>query len=404
MKATKTLTFVSLASFMLIMACNDYVKYEATPFYSEDQYEIISQTLNLPDALDSYDVFASPFGPSNDNMIATVGRVLFYDKELSADGTISCASCHQQQLGFSDNVNFSKGVHGNLTTRNSIALGSLGSFDEEYGGQSESVPGLFWDERAPSVKAQMEQTFANPDEMGMDLSKLESIVESKPHYQTLFEIANFDGQPINDKINTDNILTAIETFVRSLSTKNSKFDKVAINDGELFRQDGFAVNWNGFSESENRGKLLFSQNCSSCHERQLLPFGFSSQSNDIDFFNPKTVANNGLDMKYVDQGVGTFSTRESDNGKFKIPGLKNIALTGPYMHDGRFETLTDVIDHYNEGLQDHPNLDTALRTTDGKPKKLNFNEQDKSDLLSFLNTLTDTDMAKESKWSDPFKK
>lgn len=295
-------------------------------------------------------------------------------------------------------------MHNNLTSRNSIALGSLGSFDEEYGGQEGSVPGLFWDERAPSVKAQMEQTFANPDEMGMDLSQLERIVEAKPYYQTLFEIANFDGQPINDKINTDNILTAIETFVRSLSTKNSKFDKVAINDGELFSEDGFAKNWNGFSESENRGKLLFSRNCGSCHERSLLPVGFSSHNNEVDFFTLKSVANNGLDMEYSDQGVGSFSTRETDNGKFKIPGLKNIALTGPYMHDGRFETLSDVIDHYNEGLQDHPNLDEDLKAVDGKPKRLNFDEQDKNDLLSFLNTLTDVEMATESKWSDPFKK
>jgi len=403
MKSAKTLTAIFLTSFVFLIACNDYVKVEESSFYEDDEYETISQDLDLPRNLDSYNVFVTGFGTTNDNMLATLGRVLFYDKDLSSDGTISCASCHDQQLAFADNVSLSEGVHGNLTTRNSIALGSLTSFDDEYGGADGSVPGLFWDERAPSVKAQMEQTFANPDEMGMDLSSLKGIVEAKPYYQTMFEIAHFEGGSANNKITTNNILTAIETFVRSLSTTGSKFDQVAFDGSAFFTQGGLGGNWSEFTESENRGKHLFDQNCGSCHSRSIIPLGFSDPS-EFDFGRPKSTANNGLDMTYTDKGVGSFTQKAKDNGKFKIPALKNIALSAPYMHDGRFESLGDVIDFYNSGIQDHENLDSALKDETGKAKRLNFDQQDKEDILAFLNTLTDHDMATDSKWSDPFKK
>lgn len=405
MRSAKTLTAIILISFVFLIGCNDYVRIEESNFYSDDEYEIISQDLDLPQNPDAYNVFVTGFGTTNDNMLATLGRVLFYDKDLSSDGTISCASCHDQQLAFADGVSFSEGVHGNLTSRNSIALGSLTSFDDEYGGEGGAVPGLFWDERAPSVKAQMQQTFANPDEMGMDLSSLRGIVGAKPYYQTLFEIANFEGGSANNKITTDNILTAIETFVRSLSTTGSKFDQVAFDKGAFFAEGGLEGDWSEFSASENRGKHLFDQSCGSCHSRSIVPFGFTDPSEfEFEFGKPKSTANNGLDMTYIDKGVGSFTQREIDNGKFKIPALKNIALSAPYMHDGRFESLSEVIDFYNEGIQDHKNLDTALKDEAGKAKRLDFDEQDKNDLIAFLNTLTDHNMATDSKWSDPFKK
>lgn len=396
MKATKTLILMLIAGIFFMVACNDYVKYEETSFYSEDEFETLSEHLDLPQTLDQYDVFSTGFGPKNNNMLATLGRVLFYDKDLSVDGSISCASCHQQELAFADNVSLSTGVHDNLTDRNSIALGSLTSFDAEYGGNGGTVPGLFWDERAPSVKAQMEQTFANPDEMGMDLNQLASIVKEKPYYQTLFKIASFEGGSLNNKINTDNILAAIETFVRSLSTSGSKFDIVSeTNDalvGKAFEQD-----WNGFTPAENKGKLLFHDNCGTCHQKSLLRFAGG-------FEEFPSIANNGLDLAYEDKGRGLVTNWEKDNGKFKIPGLKNIALTGPYMHDGRFETLADVVDHYSDNIQNHENLHEALKDENGVAKKLNFSQDDKDNLLAFLHTLTDENMAIATKWSDPFKK
>ena len=406
MKSTKSITAILLTSFVFLVACNDYVKYEPTDFFSEDDFAIISQDLNLSPNLDNYNVSTSPFGPQNDNLLATLGRVLFYDKDLSDDGTISCASCHQQQLAFADDVSFSEGVHGNLTSRNSIALGALRSFDDEYGGSGEGSPGLFWDERAPSVKAQMVETFANPNEMGMDLSRLTGIVSSKPYYQTMFEIAHFDGGAIDKKITNDNILTAIEAFVRSLATTGSKFDKIAFDKGEIFASEGLKRDWLDFSDKENRGKALFSDNCGSCHERSINPF---TQFDERDFsefprLGFKTVANNGLDKTYTDNGVGASTKLVFLNGKFKIPALKNITLTGPYMHDGRFETLGDVIDFYSEGIQDHVNLDDDLKDENGKAKKMNFSDQDKEDLIAFFSTLADHEMATDSKWSDPFKK
>lgn len=396
MKQSQLFTILFIVSMLIAVGCNDYVKFEETPFYTEEEQATISAVLDLPPVPDNYQVFSAGIGEFNNNMVATIGRVLFYDKDLSADGSIACASCHHQESAFSDNVSFSEGVHQNLTARNSIALGSLASFDEEYSDNTgEGTPGLFWDERAESVKAQMEETFANPDEMGMDINRISDIVKAKPYYQTLFKIANFgfDGQ--NSDINEENILTAIETFVRSISSRQSKFDVAAGNNNGFFNED-LQRDWTGFTEAENNGKLLFADNCAGCHGGSVLGNNFSD-------FGTASVANNGLDMSYEDKGVGEVTKLRRDNGKFKIPGLRNISLTAPYMHDGRFADLGEVIDFYNEGIQAHENLDNQLKGSSG-PKKMNFTEKDKSDLIAFFNTLTDEKLLADKKWSDPFKK
>lgn len=396
MKQTRLFTILTIVSIFIAVGCNDYVKYEETPFYTEEEQATISEHLNLPDFPDNYQVFNAGIGELNNNMIATIGRVLFYDKDLSSDASISCASCHDQSKAFADGVSFSEGVHENVTTRNSIALASIASFDEEYSDQTgQGAPGLFWDERAPSVKAQMEQTFANPDEMGMDLNQLAGIVKAKPYYQTLFKVANFGFNGTNNEINTENILIAIETFVRSVSSRQSKYDQISNENGAFLVQD-LANEWRGFTDAENNGKLLFANNCGNCHGNSVVGHNFSFPDNS-------TVANNGLDMVYTDKGVGEVSNRSSDNGKFKIPGLRNISLTGPYMHDGRFETLEEVIDFYSEGIQSHDNLDINLRDDNGKALKLNFTQKEKDDLIAFFNTLTDDKMVADVKWSDPFK-
>jgi len=398
MKSSLTLTLVAIALLFIGIGCSEYVKYEPESFYTEEERATITEHLNLPETPENYQVFGAGISEFNNNMIATLGRVLFYDKDLSADGTISCASCHHQELAFSDNVSFSEGVHENLTTRNSIALGSIASFNDEYGGhtgseQTEGNPGLFWDERAPSVKAQMEQTFANPDEMGMDITQLVGIVKSKSYYQTLFNITQFGfGVQEAQGITTDNILTSIETFVRSVRSNQSKFDLVAENNN-VFNLDQFQNDWSGFTKAENNGKVLFANHCGSCHGKSVM--GQSFINNTI----APTVANNGLDMEYLDKGVGEVSFLSSDNGKFKIPGLRNIALTAPYMHDGRFEGLKEVVDFYSEGIQAHENLDRRLQGDDRNPIKLNLSEEDKLNLVSFLNTLTDEKMINDSKWS-----
>ena len=353
------------------------------------------RSLNLPIQTNEYNVKISGVDSENADRIATIGRVLFYDTDLSSDGSVSCASCHQQALAFSDDVDFSEGVHGNLTSRNSIALASFESFDVEYGGGDvrSFSPGLFWYERARNVKSQMTETIANPNEMGMALESIPNIIRSKPYYQELFSNTDFGGDPEKDKFRLTNILTAIETFVRSIRSNHSRFDEEVNKDHNLL----FITDWDGFSESENRGKDLFFNHCSSCHS-------LTNQRSSL--FNRNfglTMANNGLDMEYEDKGLGELSGEARDLGVFKIPNLRNVALTGPYMHDGRFDSLEEVMEFYSTGIQNHKNLHRNLRNDVLGPRKFNFSEMDKKDLIAFLNTLTDDILLTDPKWSDPFK-
>ena len=384
----KNLYFLCLV-LVSICACQKDNSIVEQASYSDSDYRIISEKLNLPITIDDYKFDFSSFGDRLSNQKATLGRVLFYDKNLSLDGAVSCASCHKQELAFADDVAFSEGVSNNHTERNSIALGSLKSFDSEYRVQEES-PGLFWDERVQTVKAQMEQTFENENEMGMDITQLKSIVEQEPHYQVLFRKALSTHD-----IDADKILHAIEVFVRSIKSSNSKFDKAVVTNSS-FVGATFEEDWRGLNEQENRGKLLFHNHCQSCHRLVDEPF-------DMSRLPRKSVANNGLDLRYKDTGVANISNDENDRGKFKIPGLRNIELTAPYMHDGRFNSLEEVINFYNEDIQAHPNLNKALKDENGNPKQLHLNNSEKKDLEAFLKTLTDHTLAKATRWSDPFK-
>ena len=152
-----------------------------------------------------------------------------------------------------------------------------------------------------------------------------------------------------------------------------------------------------FSESENKGKQLFLENCTSCHAFSLGEiFRFS-------FDNEATATSNGLDVEYTDKGLGNHTNIIEDYGKFKIPGLRNVELTAPYMHDGRFANLAEVIDFYSTGIQPHVNLDSKLKSPDGTPIKMEFNEEEKADLIAFLKTLTSTTLHSDPNFTNPFK-
>ncbi|MBK8501633.1 MAG: hypothetical protein IPL46_05175 [Saprospiraceae bacterium] len=329
--------------------------------YSDEEYEDLSQLLSLPRDFDNY--IAN--GVFNSATRATLGRVLFYDKNLSKDGTVSCGSCHHQDLAFADNAELSTGIYGRKTDRNSLALGVFRSFADEYG--SNGRPGeasLFWDLRANSTQLQIESTMANEKEMGIQLEEVVSRIEGQRHYQILFDKA-FETNKIEDHM----VLTALENFMQSMSSGNSKFDQVAgINQ------------FNGASQVfmtdiENIGHKIFSANCASCHGKAINLF--TSQQSQI-------MANNGLESESRDRGFGDVSGNEENDGMFKIPSLRNIALTGPYMHDGRFAKLSDVIDFYSEGIQSHKNLNTELRDENGHPRKFNFTDEDKEGLIAFF--------------------
>ena len=356
--------------------------------YTDDEYAIISQSLNLPISIFDYtpDFSNNSFshlGGSNAlskraNHKAALGRVLFYDTRLSINDKVSCASCHKQELAFADDVAFSEGFNGQRTIRNSLPLGNTIGFETAYGG-SFSRAQFGWDESNHDIASQSRAAILSEIEMGLNMVQLEQKLRNDKVYEILFEKAYGEKG-----IEEHKILNALEEFVNRIVSKNSRFD-VQSRDIETGIFEPFV----GFTEVENLGKEIFNNNCGRCHS-----FDHT--------LTTKAVANNGLDLEYEDKGVGERTGLRDDHGVFKIPFLRNIALTAPYMHDGRFSTLREVIDHYSEGIKDHENLDHEL-IKNGKPKNMKFTESQKTALEAYLLTLTDPSVASEEKYSDPFK-
>jgi cytochrome c peroxidase len=307
---------------------------------------------------------------------ATLGRVLFYDKTLSINNTIACASCHKQEAGFSDNLAFSHGFNNGLTSRNSMSLVNARYYPNGR---------FFWDERAATLEAQTLMPIQNAVEMGMNLDTLVNRLRRTTHYPYLFQ--RVFGDPT---INSDRISRALAQFVRSMISYQSKFDigRAAI----VPPQNPIQTPYPNFTAEENQGKQLFfspQTNCATCHGTET--------------FTAPAIKNNGLENPSVDRGVGAVTNIPQQNGEFKVTSLKNIELTAPYMHDGRFTTLEQVIEHYNSGIQPHPNLAPQLRNPDGTPRRLNLTAQQKAALLAFLKTLTDNAIGTDVKFSNPFR-
>lgn len=310
---------------------------------------------------------------------ATLGRVLFYDKNLSINRTISCGSCHIQALGFSDSAVLSKGFAGGSTRRHSMTLINARYYQRGR---------FFWDERAATLEQQVLMPFVDATEMGLTLTSLNARVTEQPYYKTLF--ARAFGDSI---INTDRIALALAQFVRSIVSFGSKYDagRAMVNTP--------GANFPNFTAEENLGKNLFFapvQNggggCFGCHTTEA----FVSA-------NPGP-QNNGLDaVSTTDLGAGEVFPNPIFAGRFKTSTLRNIELTAPYMHDGRFKTLEQVVEHYNSGIKSHPTLSPALTDANGNPVRLNFTTAEKAALVAFLKKLTDNSISTEVKWSDPFR-
>lgn len=364
-------------------------------YYEDADYELMSQYLNIPSlpldyTLDFPDYYPSGAASSFDADKVTLGRVLFYDKNLSEDREVSCASCHSQETAFSDNKTFSDGTNGNQSARNSLALGSVFSFNEYYGtsmGSFGAIPFL-WDNRAPDAATQARMALEDENEMGLSIHDLVDRVNENPYYEPLYKYAYGYGE-----MTEGNLMDAIAQFIGSIATFGSKYDDgldmVHAQQGNVTANTLQTTNLPNFTASENLGKVLYSQNCSSCHGYLLnIP--------------AVTSANNGLATSYEDSGIGGVTGIGSDIGKFKVPTLRNIALTHPYMHDGSLATLEDVVEHYSSGIQAHPNLSSDLKNG-GQPRQMNFSAEEKQALVDFLHTLTDPDLLAAEKYSDPFK-
>lgn len=351
------------------------------------EMDILRESLKIPDMPYNY---AAPGLPSffNNHFVriqdntpagnkvtdwgATLGRVLFYDTRLSQNYTISCASCHIQEFGFTDTAKFSKGFMGGSTKRHSMSLINATFY---FSGR------FFWDERAATLEDQVLIPVQDPVEMGMRLDSLENRLRNTPFYPILFKYAF--GSP---EINSTNISKALAQFVRSMISFQSRYDEgraIANTKEEDF---------SNFTAEENLGKNIFmtntNVNCAGCHTTDVFIMD-----------NPR---NNGISIANDDEGVYVHTQDNRDIGKFKVHSLKNVALRGNFMHDGSIRGIEGVLDHYNLFIKSNPNLDPHLKDINGNPKTMNLSDIEYKALKAFLETLTDYKITQDVKFSSPF--
>lgn len=288
-----------------------------------------------------------------------LGRKLFYETKLSGDNSMACASCHNQALGFSDSSRFSKGIRGLRGNRQAMAVFNL-AWETAF----------FWDGRSPSLEKQAHDPVVNPIEMNAQWPLVVKKLQNDPAYPPLFKKA-FGTTEIDSVL----VTKAIAQFERSIVSFNTRFDQFT------FKNDTTVLN-----ASEKRGAFIFENNsCGHCHFGALLT--------DNGF------RNNGLPFDPKDPGLSAISGKSEDDGKFKVTSLRNIAYTAPYMHDGRFKTLEEVVEHYNSGISfGVPNLDPFLS---GASAGMGLSPQQKADLVAFLKTMSDETLLRNPAYSKP---
>lgn len=285
-----------------------------------------------------------------------LGRKLFYDARLSRDSNFSCAGCHQQFAAFATyDHDFSHGFNNSFTTRNAPGLFNI-AWQKE----------LHWDGGVNHIEVQPLSPFTAVNEMATTLPEILKKLKADTAYARLFKNAFADGM-----INSQHMLKALAQFTGSIQSYNSKYDKVKRG------EDSFTV-------SEALGYKTFMASCNSCHREPL--------------FTDNSFRNNGLPLnkKWMDKGRMTITGNLADSLKFKVPSLRNISLTFPYMHDGRLVSLGKVIDHYRNGI------DTTQTTLDMLLKKrIAISDQEKVDLISFLLTLKDDVLTHDPRFKQP---
>lgn len=294
-----------------------------------------------------------PFGNPQTVEGVTLGKKLFFDTKLSADDTQSCASCHAPATAFTDSDRFSVGIDGLAGNRNSMPIFNLAfNYDEKF----------FWDGRVFSLEHQALQPVENPIEMHNTWQNVVDALQNTEDYPELF-LKAFGTSDISKEL----VTKAIAQFERTLISGNSKFDKHLLGTATLTteEQNGFNV----FMD-ETKG------DCFHCHGNVNNPL-----------WTDNMFHNNGLDATFTDLGLGEVTGDPADNGKFKTPSLRNLVFTAPYMHDGRFNTLDEVINHYSEGLQNSATVDPLMKKVD--EGGVHLSTQEKADLKAFLLTLTD---------------
>ncbi len=311
-----------------------------------------------------------------------LGRMLFYETSLSKDSTISCATCHQQSRAFTDGRKLAIGIRGQELDKNSMSLVNM----------LWSTSHKFWDGRAANLEDQALVPIQDIKEMDLKMSEVLRRLNSNPEYKIKFKSA-FNTNEIKEK----HVAKALAQFQRTLISQDSKYDKFLKGELQLSEQEQLGLQ--SFFTHPDPSVGLRGSNCGDCH-RNFLTDGFKD---GLDGF-----ANNGLeDDEHLENGLFDVTKNPLDKGKFKIPSLRNIALTAPYMHDGRFITLEEVLDHYNDHIRVSSTLDILIREASneyrkpGDPISLKLTQEDKNDIIVFLNTLTDSTFITNEKYADP---
>ena len=323
-------------------------------------------------ALYRFPQLTNPYADSMTYEGVALGRRLFYDKHLSQDQSKACASCHNIQAAFSDSGKVLSVNEFGLTKRNTPALQNLAW-----------APYLFWDGRAPTLASQAQNAFHN--ELGMVVANAITYIKSDTIDVKLFKKAF--GRP--GTITEAGIYKAIQQFLMTAISSNSKFD--------IYLQTH-----SGFSQSELNGYAIFNSETGDCFHCHMSDGGASLLLTDNLF------RNNGLDSAvtssdFADAGRGAITLNAADSGKFKDPSLRNIALTGPYMHDGRYASLTQVINFYSDSTHRSPTIDPILILYNHNyGAGLHLTSTQKTDLLNFLYTLTDTSFLHNPNLASPF--
>jgi len=351
--------FLYILFIVFVVACSkddtpDIASYEPTPL-----------PLTIPQIFS--DNIIPPVIPNNNPQTVegvALGKKLFFDKKLSGNQTMACASCHAPQHAFTDITPTSDGIDGVFGTRNSMPLFNLAwNYNERFA----------WDGKELSLERQAIEPVQNPIEMHSNWQDVINRLQNDADYPELFRLA-FKTTTITKELTTK----AIAQFERTLISANSKFDRFLLGQTTLTleQQNGFNV----FMD-EARG------DCFHCHGNPNNPL-----------WTDNIFQNNGLDTSFSDLGLGGVTGDPNDNGKFKSPSLRNLAYTAPYMHDGRFNTLEDVIEFYSTGLQVSSTIDPLMKKA--AQGGVNLSTQDKADLKAFLLSLSDPSFLTNSEFQE----
>ncbi|MCF8368279.1 MAG: hypothetical protein K9G76_04495 [Bacteroidales bacterium] len=347
-----------LSLIMIIFLSISCTKSDEDPEPPSKVFNPTPYNLIIPQGFPDLDIPSD--NPMTEEGIA-LGRRLFYDPILSADNTQSCADCHSQAYGFTDNLKkFSTGIDGIKGNRNSMAIINIGW-----------MPFLFWDGRANGLEAQALGPVPNPIEMHLTWVEAANKLNAHAEYPDLFFKA-FGTRKIDSTLTTK----AIAQFERTMISSNSKWDRYLRGEVQL-------------SQAESKGfEVFFTEkgDCFHCHTTIL--------------FTDNLFHNNGLDSIFTDRGLFDVTLDENDKGKFKTPTLRNIEYTGPYMHDGRFESLEEVIEFYSHSVKFSPTIDPLMKKVN--QGGIQLTDEEKENLLAFIKTLNDPDFIENPDFSNPF--